>query len=63
MVVLAEPDPGDMVQAIKKAITMLPTVDPQEMHNRVSEFFEGKMTTLILEHLSIFLCTNCALSI
>lgn len=47
MVVLAEPDPGDMVQAIKKAITMLPTIDPQEMHNRVSEFFEGNMTTLI----------------
>lgn len=36
MVVLAEPDPVDMVRAIKKAITILPTIDPQDMHKRVS---------------------------
>ena len=36
MVVLAEPDPGDIVQAIQTAISMLPKIDPQVMHNRVS---------------------------
>ena len=40
MIVLAEPDPTDMVQAIKKAISILPIIDPQEMHNRVSAFFK-----------------------
>lgn len=39
MVVLAEPDPVDMVRAIKKAITILPTIDPQDMHKRVSNVF------------------------
>ncbi|CAN1270407.1 Phosphatidylinositol N-acetylglucosaminyltransferase subunit A [Linum perenne] len=37
MIVLAEPDPNDMVQAIKKAISLLPEIDPQAMHERVSE--------------------------
>ncbi|CAN1253031.1 Phosphatidylinositol N-acetylglucosaminyltransferase subunit A [Linum perenne] len=37
MIVLAEPDPTDMVQAIKKAISILPEIDPQAMHERVSE--------------------------
>lgn len=36
MVVLAEPDPDDMVRAIKKAISILPSINPEEMHNRVS---------------------------
>ncbi|XP_022967393.1 phosphatidylinositol N-acetylglucosaminyltransferase subunit A isoform X2 [Cucurbita maxima] len=40
MVVLAEPDPGDMVQAIKKAITILPKIDPQEMHNRMKKLYD-----------------------
>ncbi|CAK9328053.1 unnamed protein product [Citrullus colocynthis] len=40
MVVLAEPDPGDMVQAIKEAITILPTIDPQEMHNRMKKLYD-----------------------
>jgi hypothetical protein len=39
MIVLAEPDPSDMVQAIKKAISILPKIDPQAMHNRVSASF------------------------
>lgn len=39
MIVLAEPDPDDMVQAIAKAIHILPQIDPQDMHLRVSEFF------------------------
>ncbi|KAF8414235.1 hypothetical protein HHK36_002235 [Tetracentron sinense] len=32
MIILAEPDPNDMVQAIKKAIYILPKIDPQVMH-------------------------------
>jgi len=40
MVVLAEPDPSDMVYAIQKAIHMLPKIDPQVMHNRVSFLFK-----------------------
>lgn len=36
MIVLAKPDPSDMVHAIKKAIRILPRIDPQEMHLRVS---------------------------
>lgn len=36
MIVLAEPDPRDMVQAVGKAITILPNIDPQAMHLRVS---------------------------
>ncbi|XP_033137567.1 phosphatidylinositol N-acetylglucosaminyltransferase subunit A isoform X1 [Brassica rapa] len=34
MVVLAEPDPDDMVRAIEKAISILPSINPEEMHNR-----------------------------
>ncbi|KAI5323066.1 hypothetical protein L3X38_032138 [Prunus dulcis] len=37
MIVLAKPDPSDMVQAIKKAISILPKIDPQEMHNHMKE--------------------------
>ena len=37
MIVLAEPDPSDMVQAITKAINILPQIDPETMHLRVSE--------------------------
>lgn len=40
MVVLAEPDPSDMVYAIEKAIHMLPKIDPQVMHNRVRELYD-----------------------
>ncbi|KGN66440.1 phosphatidylinositol N-acetylglucosaminyltransferase subunit A [Cucumis sativus] len=54
MVVLAEPDPGDMVQAIKKAITMLPTIDPQEMHNRMKKLYDwhdvAKRTAIVYDH-------------
>ncbi|XP_014496465.1 phosphatidylinositol N-acetylglucosaminyltransferase subunit A isoform X3 [Vigna radiata var. radiata] len=39
MIVLAEPDPGDMVHAIQKAISMLPKIDPQVMHNRMRELY------------------------
>ena len=40
MIVLAKPDPFDMVQAIQKAISMLPKIDPQDMHLRVSKLSE-----------------------
>ncbi|KAL3718782.1 hypothetical protein ACJRO7_003829 [Eucalyptus globulus] len=40
MVVLAEPDPVDLVRAIKKAITILPTIDPQDMHKRVKKLYD-----------------------
>lgn len=39
MVVLAAPDPTTMVHAITRAIYMLPQIDPQDMHNRVSTTF------------------------
>ncbi|KAM7518787.1 hypothetical protein LguiB_017749 [Lonicera macranthoides] len=37
MIVLAKPDPSDMVQAIEKAIHLLLQIDPQAMHLRVIE--------------------------
>ncbi|GMN47199.1 hypothetical protein TIFTF001_016379 [Ficus carica] len=40
MIVLAKPDPSDMVRAIKKAISILPMVDPQVMHNRMKELYD-----------------------
>ncbi|XP_068654112.1 phosphatidylinositol N-acetylglucosaminyltransferase subunit A isoform X1 [Aristolochia californica] len=39
MIVLAEPDPSDMVQAIKKAIKILPAIDPHVMHLRIKELY------------------------
>ncbi|KAM7514781.1 hypothetical protein LguiA_004364 [Lonicera macranthoides] len=35
MVVLAKPDPSDMVQEIEKAIHLLPQIDPQATHFRL----------------------------
>ncbi|KAM7279516.1 hypothetical protein ACFE04_006650 [Oxalis oulophora] len=39
MVVLAKPDPDDMVDAISKAISMLPTIHPQVMHERMKKLY------------------------
>lgn len=39
MIVLAEPDPNDMVQAITKAIHILPHIDPQAMHTRMKTLY------------------------
>ncbi|CAH9103314.1 unnamed protein product [Cuscuta epithymum] len=39
MIVLAEPDPSDMVQAITKAIHMIPHIDPLVMHNRIKKLY------------------------
>ncbi|XP_026392877.1 phosphatidylinositol N-acetylglucosaminyltransferase subunit A-like [Papaver somniferum] len=39
MIVLAEPVPSDMVQAVKKAIDILPNIDPQAMHLRLKQLY------------------------
>ncbi|KAL5744362.1 hypothetical protein ACOSQ2_027478 [Xanthoceras sorbifolium] len=39
MIVLAEPDPVDMVLAIEKAISILPKIDPQVMHDRMKKLY------------------------
>ncbi|TXG73815.1 hypothetical protein EZV62_002394 [Acer yangbiense] len=39
MIVLAEPDPVDMVLAIRKAISILPKIDPQVMHERMKKLY------------------------
>ncbi|XP_012471553.1 phosphatidylinositol N-acetylglucosaminyltransferase subunit A isoform X2 [Gossypium raimondii] len=39
MIVLAEPDPSDMVHAIRKAISILPNIDPQVMHDRMKRLY------------------------
>jgi hypothetical protein len=49
MIILAEPAPEDMVQAIQQAIYMLPNIDPQIMHSRVS------MSLLLFNRLLILL--------
>uniref|UniRef100_A0A7N2L194 phosphatidylinositol N-acetylglucosaminyltransferase n=1 Tax=Quercus lobata TaxID=97700 RepID=A0A7N2L194_QUELO len=54
MIVLAEPDPTDMVQAIKKAISILPMIDPQDMHNRMKKLYDwhdvAKRTEIVYDH-------------
>ncbi|KAF7147154.1 hypothetical protein RHSIM_Rhsim03G0064700 [Rhododendron simsii] len=39
MIVLAKPDPVDMVQAIQKAICILPNIDPHAMHLRMKKLY------------------------
>lgn len=39
MIVLAKPDPVDMVQAIRKAIDILPKIDPHAMHLRMKKLY------------------------
>ncbi|KAG9444372.1 hypothetical protein H6P81_015712 [Aristolochia fimbriata] len=54
MIVLAEPDPNDMVQAIKKAIQKLPTIDPHVMHLRIKELYSwhdvARRTEIVYRH-------------
>lgn len=60
MIVLAEPDPSDMVFAVQKAISMLPKIDPQVMHNRVSLFFKLSFLMHLVGQLIPFcLCIFC----
>ncbi|EMS57569.1 Phosphatidylinositol N-acetylglucosaminyltransferase subunit A [Triticum urartu] len=40
MIVLAEPDPEDMVRAVRQAIDILPGIDPQIMHRPPAEGIE-----------------------
>jgi len=53
MIVLAEPAPDAMVSAIKKAIDMLPDIDPHVMHERVSLVFIMRAVLVWLVHLVI----------
>lgn len=39
MIVLAKPDPVDMVEAIHKAISILPNIDPFAMHLRMKKLY------------------------
>ncbi|GLU20365.1 hypothetical protein SLE2022_365690 [Rubroshorea leprosula] len=39
MIVLAEPDPNDMVQAIMRAISILPRIDLQDMHDCLKKLY------------------------
>ncbi|KAI9083305.1 hypothetical protein K1719_034837 [Acacia pycnantha] len=54
MIVLAEPDPSAMVQAVGKAISMLPEIDPQVMHKRMRELYNwhdvAKRTEIVYDH-------------
>ncbi|PON81293.1 Glycosyl transferase [Trema orientale] len=63
MVVLAEPDPSDMVHAIKKAISILPMIDPQVMHNRMKGLYDwhdvAKRTEIVYDR--ALKCTNQSL--
>ncbi|KAF4356111.1 hypothetical protein G4B88_012576 [Cannabis sativa] len=63
MIVLAEPDPGDMVHAIKKAISILPMIDPQVMHNRMKGLYDwhdvAKRTEIVYDR--ALKCTNQSL--
>ncbi|XP_054822323.1 phosphatidylinositol N-acetylglucosaminyltransferase subunit A isoform X2 [Prosopis cineraria] len=54
MIVLAEPDPSAMVQAIGRAISMLPEIDPQVMHKRMRELYNwhdvAKRTEIVYDN-------------
>ncbi|KAK6926739.1 PIGA, GPI anchor biosynthesis [Dillenia turbinata] len=54
MIVLAEPDPGDMVRAIGTAISILPRIDPQTMHLRMKKLYSwhdvAKRTEIVYDH-------------
>ncbi|XP_077221208.1 UDP-Glycosyltransferase superfamily protein [Tasmannia lanceolata] len=53
MIVLAEPVPNDMVCAIKKAIDMIPKIDPHSMHLRMKNLYSwhdvAKRTEIVYE--------------
>ncbi|GKV25247.1 hypothetical protein SLEP1_g34711 [Rubroshorea leprosula] len=54
MIVLAEPDPNDMVQAIMRAISILPRIDPQDMHDCMEKLYNwhdvAKRTEIVYDH-------------
>ncbi|KAG8082198.1 hypothetical protein GUJ93_ZPchr0014g46988 [Zizania palustris] len=56
MIVLAQPAPEDLVQAVKKAIDMLPGIDPQLMHLRIlwkCNEFSSPQPTEVLHNLPL----------
>lgn len=63
MIVLAQPAPGDMVQAIVKAIDMLPTIDPHVMHHRMKSLYSwqdvANRTEVVYDR--ALLCSNKSL--
>ncbi|XP_033139796.1 phosphatidylinositol N-acetylglucosaminyltransferase subunit A-like isoform X2 [Brassica rapa] len=64
MVVLAEPDPeDDMVRAIGKAISILPSINPEEMHNRMKKLYSwqdvAKRAEIVYDR--AFKCSNRSL--
>ncbi|CAH8379340.1 unnamed protein product [Eruca vesicaria subsp. sativa] len=63
MVVLAEPDPDDMVRAIQKAISILPSINPEEMHNRMKKLYSwqdvAKRTEIVYDR--ALKCSNRSL--
>ncbi|OAY71225.1 Phosphatidylinositol N-acetylglucosaminyltransferase subunit A [Ananas comosus] len=54
MIVLAEPAPSDMVRAVKKAIDMLPYIDPHAMHLRMKSLYSwhdvARRTEIVYDH-------------
>ncbi|KAG6399244.1 hypothetical protein SASPL_140720 [Salvia splendens] len=63
IIVLAEPDPNDMVMAITKAIDLLPQIDPEEMHNRIKKLYSwhdvAKRTEIVYDR--ALKCSNQSL--
>ncbi|KAL1548808.1 phosphatidylinositol N-acetylglucosaminyltransferase [Salvia divinorum] len=63
IIVLAEPDPNDMVMAITKAIDLLPQIDTEEMHNRIKKLYSwhnvAKRTEIVYDR--ALKCSNQSL--
>ncbi|RLM85295.1 phosphatidylinositol N-acetylglucosaminyltransferase gpi3 subunit isoform X1 [Panicum miliaceum] len=62
MIVLAEPAPEDMVRAVKKAIDMLPGINPQVMHLQMKKLYSwddvAKRTEIVYDRAVQSLTTN-----
>ncbi|PUZ70713.1 hypothetical protein GQ55_2G256200 [Panicum hallii var. hallii] len=62
MIVLAEPAPEDMVRAVKKAIDMLPGINPQVMHLQMKKLYSwgdvAKRTEIVYDGAVRSLTTN-----
>ncbi|KAJ7513601.1 hypothetical protein O6H91_23G006000 [Diphasiastrum complanatum] len=54
MIVLAEPVPADMVSAVGRAIQLLPSINPFEMHKRMKTLYSwmdvAKRTEVVYDH-------------
>nr|TKW33152.1 hypothetical protein SEVIR_2G213700v2 [Setaria viridis] len=62
MIVLAKPAPEDMVRAVKKAIDMLPGINPQVMHLQMKKLYSwddvAKRTEIVYDRAVQSLATN-----